>query len=157
MVRMTLFSSTALAFFLITTAPSFAADPNDELARQAVQRFMAAVRNEDLDDLDKAIAVPWFHNGKGLLRQRSDVRKEFEQVFLKRDFTTVNYQISLLVRYESVRDRLSDEYRKLLDQAIQANDRVAMLKVTQAGMPKESVVLFIRLRNGKARVVGLQE
>ena len=64
-------------------------------AEEAAAAFMKAVQNKNLDDLLAVVDVPWFHDGKVVIHEVADLRREFEHLFQKRMTTENALRITL--------------------------------------------------------------
>lgn len=137
-----------------------AADPSpQQRANEAVTAFMKAVQLKNLDDLLAVVAVPWFHDGKVVIHELADLRREFEHLFQKRMSVdnVLRFSIRKTVPYQALRDQIDPDERKLAEQVLTPQDWLSLVDIhhSETGQ-RESVVVFVRWRDGQARVVGLK-
>lgn len=155
MPRMALFIS--LTALLPLPAGGHAEDSEaDKQAKQAVDKFFAALKAKDIDAVMKTVDVPWFHDGRRILRDAKDLKAELEQLLKSKDLTNLSYEIRQVISYAEVRGDLDDTTRNLGDEVLDKaqDDRVVLLSVKN---PKpEKLILLVRIRKGEARIVGLQ-
>ncbi len=147
---------TSLGLVLALALAAFAEDKTDEQAKEAANQFMKAVKARDIDAVMKTVQVPWFHNGKKVIKERDELKQEFGKLFEKRDFAGLNYEIKQVVSYDSVRKKVNDKERELLDEVVGKDDRVVLV-VLDNKMKEERVTLLVKQREGKAAVVGLRD
>jgi hypothetical protein len=147
----------ALVLLFSSWSPAVAQENAEDLARSAVDRFMKAFKAKDLPSLMDTVDVPWFHQSEKIIRDRAELEKAYRQLFEKsKDVSKLNYAIKVVSRYQEVRGKTSEEEQKLLDGVILADDRVVLIEIDQPARKKETVVLLVRIREGKARIVGLK-
>jgi hypothetical protein len=146
---------TAVAGVLLILAPARAEDKADQQAREAVNQFMKAVKSRKIDDVMKTVQVPWFHEGKRVIKDRDELKQEFEKLFEKRDFAGLTFEIKDVASYGSVRTKVNEKERELLDQVVEKEDRVVLITL-DSKMKEEKITLLVKERQGKAAVVGLR-
>jgi hypothetical protein len=128
-------------------------------AEAVVTTFMTAFKDKQLDPLMATVAVPWFHNGKTILRDQPAVRQAFETLFAKqKDTSKIVFAIKKVVPYETIRDAMNDEERGQLDQVMGASDRAVLLVMANPARqkPPETVVVLVRVKDGQGKVVGIK-
>ncbi len=148
--------SAALVLVLLAARPSGVDDKADEQAKEGVNAFLNAVKTKDAQQVLKLAAVPWFHDGKKVIRDRDELKQEFDKLFQKQDFSEMTFEIKQVVSYGSVRGKVNDKERELLDQVVEKEDRVVLVAL-QNNMKDDKVTLLVKQREGKAVVVGLRD
>jgi hypothetical protein len=123
-----------------------AEDTDRALAVEVATRFAKAINAQRLDDLMKAADVPWWSGDDDLTTDR-DALKTLLTKALKswkdRKFPT---KVTAVLTYGQVREKVEDEKtRTVLDKVLAQSDRVVQLG---------EHALLVRVRHGKARVVG---
>lgn len=130
----------------------------DDRVREAAQRFMSAFKSKDVAAIVKAAAVPWFHDGKRIIKNHDELAKEFQQLFDKKtDFSSLRFEIRHVVSYRTIREKTPPEERKLLDQVVTADDWAVLLSMERPERKKETIVLLVRSRGGETKVVGIND
>jgi len=128
-------------------------------AEEAATAFMKAVQHKNLDDLLAAVDVPWFHDGKVVIYDVADLRREFEHLFQKRmtSDNTLRFTLRKTVPYKELREKIDPEERKLAEQVLTPQDWLSLVEIlhSETGQ-RETVVVFVRQRGGQAKVVGLK-
>lgn len=123
-------------------------------AREVVEKLAKAVKAKDIDAVMKIVDVPFFWDGKKTIKDRDDLRKEIVGVFAEKDFSEVTLEVKEVFTVEVVQGKLKEKERELLKDVVTKDDRVVLLGTN---MDKDKVAVFVRLRDGKARVVGIRD
>jgi hypothetical protein len=132
-------------------------DPSDKAAAGIVGKFMAAVKGKDLEAVMRTVEVPWFHKGEEVIKERSELKKEFDSLFAKRDFGELKYEIKRIAAFSAIRDKTMGEERKLLDEVLSGSDRVVLLEIASEKKGPEKLVLLVKLSQDTAWVVGIKD
>ncbi len=140
---------------LSTSQVLIAEDKPDDLAKEVVGQFMKALRGNNLEAVLEAADVPWFHDGKKIIKDRDELKKEFKELLDKKDLKALKFEIKRVVPYKDVRDQTNEEEQKLLDEVLDRSkdDRVLLVEIDG----KERVALMVRVREGRAVLVGLRD
>jgi hypothetical protein len=131
-----------------------------KLTSDVTVKFYDAFENRDLDALLTTIETPWYHDGKAVLHTKDEVRAEFKALLDKR--RDVKSRKAADVKgvhcYHTVRDRISPNDRKLLDQVMKEDDYLVLviLKSEDNAKAAENVVVLVRIKDGIARVIGIK-
>jgi hypothetical protein len=154
--------STAAAMLLLSSfaGPSQADDSTDKLAKDAVEQILKAYKASDINAIMEAVEVPWFHNGKEVIKDREQLKREFhKELSREKDRAALQHKITDCVSYKTVRDKLRDEERKLADEVVKEDDRVLLVRIGKdvAKDQGDKVAFLVRIRDGKAKVVGLKD
>jgi hypothetical protein len=151
------------ALTLILVPAALAGDaPDDVPAKEAVHRFMRAFRSTKIDELMATVDVPWFHNSKKLIRDRDELKQEFEQLFERDpDRDTISFIIARAATYRTIRGQVNAAERKLLDEVLGPDDWVVLIVIHREDKARkerrrESVAILVRVRAGQTAVVGLR-
>lgn len=130
---------------------------SEQAVRSAVQTFLDAVRSQNSDAVMKTVDVPWFHMGEEIIKERDQLKSEFDVLFRRRTFSDLRYEIVRIAPYEMIRDRTSAEERRLLDAAISPKDHVVLISMDTQVNKNRKIVLLVRVAGETAKVVGLKE
>lgn len=131
-----------------------------KLTSEVTAKFYEAFENKDLDGLIETIEAPWYHDGKAVLHSKDEVKAEFKALLDRR--RDVKGRKTADVKgvhcYHTVRDRISPNDRKLLDQVVKEDDYVVLVVLKDEQNPKvtENVVVLVRVKDGAAKVVGVK-
>lgn len=134
-----------------------AEEPADKSAGETVEKFMAAVKSKDLDAVMQTVEVPWFHKGDEIIKERSELKKEFDSLFTKRDFKDLKFEIKKIAAFSAVREKTMGDERKLLDEVLTGDDRVVLLEIETEKKGKEKLILLVKVKEGKGKVVGIRD
>lgn len=138
--------------------PIVAADKADDQAKEAVEQFAKALVGKDVDGLMKVVDVPWCMEGKRLIKDRDELKKEFIKLLDAKDFSKDKVAIKLVAPLpkfeEAVGKKLPDDHRKMFEEVLGKDHRMVLIEVEQ-GERKGKGVIAVRLQDGKARVVGI--
>jgi hypothetical protein len=140
------------------SSPLLAADPSGpDPVREAVAAFLSAVKSHDVEAVLASADVPWFHMGQEIVRDATQLRKEFEVLFRRRNFADLQYQLLRTASYGAIRDKSLPPERQLLDEVLKPQDQVVLVSVDCDGRKGERIVLLVKLKGNKGKVVGLKE
>jgi hypothetical protein len=137
-------------------------DTADEQVREVVGQFIKALQAKDGGALMKTVDVPWFHDGKEVLRDRDKLKGEFEKIFQEKNLGELRFEIDQVLTYarllEQFGDKVRENDRKLMDEVVSKDDRAVLLSVSKPGRDgKEKVLLLVRTTKGAPRVVGVRD
>jgi hypothetical protein len=123
-------------------------------------KFYEAFENRDVDAILETIETPWYHDGKAILHSKDEVRTEFKALLEKRREVKTRKvaEVKGVHCYHTVRERVSANDRKLLDQVVREDDYLVLVQLKQANSPgtTENVVVLVRVKDGAARVIGVK-
>jgi hypothetical protein len=145
---------------LAATLAQVRADDADRLAKKAVEEILKAYKASDIEAIMEAVDVPWFHDGKEVLKEREQLKREFhKELGREKDRAALQHRITDCVAYKTVRDKLREEERKLADEVVTGDDRVLVVRIGKVvtGDQGDKVAFLVRIRDGKAKVVGLKD
>lgn len=146
-----------LALFLLVT-PCFALQGNapDAQAKAVLLQFLRARQANNLDEIMKTVAVPWYLDGKSVLMDLKELEAEFRALVLRKNQQKVEFEVKLIVPYKVMVSKFREDERRMTDQVMAPDDRVAIIAVRPVGSNKEdTLLLFIRIRDGQAKMVGI--
>lgn len=143
------------------TEPPAAAEPAPapaELAKGAAEAFMKGFQLLNLDDIMQVVDTPWHHDGKTVIHDRKELEADFVRLLERyRRTQKMKYELRKQETYGVVRGQLEPAQRKLVDQVLTERDFVQLVQLTNPETgKKETVVLFIRVKDKAAKVVGLE-
>jgi hypothetical protein len=161
MIRRRIVGVLSAALLVVVFLPPLHADDSpDMLAKAAVEQLLKAFKASDINAIMEAVDTPWFHNGKELIKEREQLKREFHKELSRdKDRAGLQHKITDNVTYKSVREKLREEERKLADEAIKEDDRVLLVRIGKdvSGDQGDKVAFLVRIRDGKAKVVGLKD
>lgn len=130
-------------------------DNRDTKARRVVEQFMKALVAKDIASMMKAVAVPFFLEGRKNIKTFEELRKEFAKTFERGDPTTIKYVVGKVQAFSTVQKRGSAKVRELLEQVLDEDDR--WVEVTMSMQSKQDrMSVLVSFRGGKVRVVGFR-
>jgi hypothetical protein len=135
-----------------TSAPAPAPDPKAEAqAREVVGQFLGGLRAKDLDALKKATDVPWYDTGADrVITDGEELAAHLNKRMSHTEAEKVPTTISEVAPFSATRDTVKNqELRGHLDKVLSKDDLV--VRMAAKG---DIVYVFVRIRDGKARVVG---
>jgi hypothetical protein len=129
----------------------------DDKAKEVYGQFLKSIKANDFEGMMKIVDVPWLDTTLPIIRDEKVLRKQFKEL-LDDDKELAKVKFSLDVKeilsYDRFRKRFKEdddnrEFLKLLDEMkLTHEDRVIVETFT---------AFLIRIRNGKARIVGALE
>jgi hypothetical protein len=142
-----------LGVFLSLSASSVAVqDQKAEKAKEIHGQFVKAIKAKDLDGMMKLVDVPRIGFSKEVIRDEKDLKKALKS-FLDsiEDPAKVKADIKEVLSYATFREKFKDkkEVLKLLNALKLTNDDRVIVEANAA--------IVIRIRDGKAKVVGVLE
>ena len=135
-----------------TSAPAPALDPKAEAqAREVVGPFLTAVKNNEPDAARKMTDLPWYAAATdNVIKDGEALAAHLNKRLSHIDPEKVSSRVVEVVPYSAFRDTVKNEgIRKNLDEVLSKDDLVVR-------MAPESEVpyVFVRIRDGKAKVIG---
>jgi len=135
------------------------AEKADTVARFVVEHFMNAVKAKDLEEIMKTVDVPWVSK-EGVIRERQELRKHFQQRFAARDYSQMNYEVKELVSFARFSELYGKEMKKRdsklwaeVEKIATEHDRVLRLKVEKGG--GDEFIALVRSHGGERKILGL--
>ncbi|HKA07393.1 MAG TPA: hypothetical protein VKD71_09065 [Gemmataceae bacterium] len=140
----------------VGTQVGFAADTPkaEDQAKEAVEQFVKAVKAKDVDATLKIAGVPWFADGKRVIKDADEFKKYVkEKLDGLTDPERVPSQVLKVEPWEKFtgRGRLGAEEAKMADEVLGKSG----LAVVIGRDGKEAGVILVRVDEGKAKVVGV--
>lgn len=128
------------------------ADKRDALAREAAEQFAKAMlKGDDIDALMKAVDVPFFFDGKEVMKDRERLKKNLESL-LNPTTAPPECKVWAVFPFASVpKGVFAAEDDELLKAVIGKTDRVVLLH-----LPRRALVIAVRTRDDGAKVIGFQ-
>lgn len=120
-----------------------------EQARAVTQRLIDHVRRKELVDVMKLVDVPWGEDGRRVVQRRDALEAFFRKTLREENLADVEWKVGQTVSLTDYRKEAPPKERKVLEKVLTDADRV--VRVVADG---EHVVLYVRLREGEAQVVG---
>ena len=142
-----------LAFAL---TPATAADKNEDKAKGAAVTFLKAVKTKDADTVLKAVELPFLvmTDGKPKVFEKSDELKTDLKAKLEtiQDADKVPTEIAKITPFSELKDKVSDaEHLKAIEKVLGGDGGfIAFVKTPD----DKTVAILVRIKDGKAKVVG---
>ena len=126
------------------------------VASQAVNAFVKAMRNEDLDALMKVVEVPWFQDGKKIIKSKDELRGMFRGPLEEKDFSELQAEVLAVQQFRTLREKATGTTGELLKQVAQDEDLVFQLTV-KLGSQTDGLMLLVRVSEEGAKIIGLRD
>ena len=123
---------------------------------QAVDAFIKALRNHDLDGLMKTVDVPFFKDGKEIVRTDEELRNFFQPPLEEKGFSELKADIMEVQQFKDVRDKATGDAGELLKKVAQDDDLMFRLTVNW-GSKTEGMMLLVRVKEGGPKIIGLRD
>lgn len=125
------------------------------------RKFYVAYENGDVDTVQAMAVIPWYHDGRAVIRTPDELRIELKKFIEQRDSTSGKRvpDIKLVAGFAAMKERTPAKDRELLEQVARDDDYLAlvMLKPADPNSKKtENVVLLVRLKDGKVCAIGVK-
>jgi hypothetical protein len=135
---------------------SAADDPKPEVPpapmKEVLDRYLQALAAKDLKAMTALVDVPWLDRDRQVVRDRTGLDNALERVVIQLAKDEGQRKVETF-RYKKMRERFKEEAeRKLLDETLGENGWLVM--VEEEGYPLSLRILLIRVKGGKAAVVG---
>ena len=148
----------ALVGTSLGVGPQAKGKETDTRARKAVVQFFKAFKAKEIDDLMKAVDVPFCREGGKNVEKRDDLKQFFQQALQVRDPSKDTITIKLvttLPKLEEAEGKFTDDERKAVEAVLGKDHRVVKVEWDRFGEGKQRMLILVRLQQGKARVVGI--
>jgi hypothetical protein len=129
----------------------------DALAKEAVQQFFEAFKTKDVKALMKVVDVPFCREGGKHLEKLEELEQYIRKGMERRDFSKDKLRITrvtTLPQLEESEGKFTDDERAAVQRATGKDHRVVMVEWVRREEGKHQALFFIRLQDGKAKVVG---
>jgi hypothetical protein len=145
----------ALVLALGFVAPTARAGEKEEkLAKDAITAFLKAVKDKDADKVMKAVAAPFAHKDGGDVEVIDDEKKLKEWIkdrLAEIDADKVPAEFDQFQPFDKVKDNIKNEDdRKKAERVVGKEGYAAVMSVDG-----KNVVVLVRVKDGKAAVVGV--
>ena len=127
-------------------------------AKEAVARFFKALQAKDIDALMHEADIPFCREGGSNIKQRDALKQFFQKALEIRDVSKDTITVKLvttLPELEKSEGKFTDDERKASEEALGKDHRVVKAEWDRFGEGKRGALIFVRLRKGKAKVVGI--
>lgn len=147
--------SLAVALLVALAAPATAADKNEDKAKDAAAAFLKAVKAKDVDAVMKVSAAPFaYREGeKVAVLKDADALKKWVKARLDelKDPKDVPTEITAVHAFSEIKEKIKDEeQRKQIEEVVGKDGFVCVVSADGKMVP-----LLVRIKDGKAAVVGL--
>ena len=140
--------------FAFAAAPASAADKNEDKAKEAAVAFLKAVKAKDADAVMKASAAPFAHREGGeigVVKDEAELKKwikgKLDEI---KDADKVPTDVEKVVPFAELKAKLEADDQKKVEEVVGKDGFVAMIEVDG-----KMVVILVRIKDGKAKVVGI--
>ncbi len=127
-----------------------------EAAKETVLRFLKTAKAKDLDSLAKLADVPWYSDGNRIIKDRDDLKKILKSTWvdLVDQGRPLPTDVNRTTTYGEIREQFKEPRRELADQVFAKDDWAVFV----GGPGKQrGGVLFVRVREGKGKVIGVAQ
>jgi len=147
--------SLAVALLVAFTSPVPAAEKNEDKAKEAAVAFLKAVKSKDVDAVMKVSAAPFaYRDGDkpAVLKAEAAIKtwgkERLEEI---KDADKIPTEIEKIVSFAEVKEKIKDEAdRKTVEDVVGKDGFVAIITADDKMIP-----IFVRIKDGKAKVVGI--
>lgn len=145
----------AALLFAFAATPVVAADKNEDKAKETAVAFLKAVKAKDADAVLKASAAPLAYktgDDVSVIKDTDALKKWVKERFDEiGDTDKVPTEVEALHPFADVKEKIKDEkQRKQLEELAGKDAFVAVVSADG-----QMVVLLVRIKDGKAAVVGI--
>jgi hypothetical protein len=146
----------AAALAVLSSTEALGQKSEEMHARDAVDRFMNALKAEDLDGVLKSVSFPFYFDRRQILEKDAELRSLLKEQVDRSDYSDLAWKIKMVHRLEDVVAKASAEEKLLLDKVTRAGDLVIEIAVTHNGR-EDGAALFVRVADGKGSILGLSD
>lgn len=146
-------AAAALMWFAAGASAADKADKADTQAKKTAERFLKAMKAEDVQGILKVVEVPFFLDGKKVIKNREVLKNSFASIFAKKDLTQIEYEIKEVQTCATFQEKMSEKERKMLNEVLNKNDRIVIITVK----PRQRLAVMVRIRDGKPFVAGIRD
>lgn len=127
-----------------------------DAAKRTVLQFLNAAKAKDLEALVKLTDVPWYSDGNRIIKDRAELKKDLKMnwIELAAQGRPLPTEVFRIASYAEIRELIQEPRRKLADDVFAKDDWVVFV---QDNAKEKQGVLFVRLRDGKGKVIGAGE
>ena len=147
----------ALAVVALLVPTVRADEETDKKVREAATDFLNALKAESIEGVMKVVDVPFYEDGDSVHKERDGVEKLVRELFEKEELGGVKFEVVKVHAFAAVREKFSEPKRELLKDVLTDGDRVVQFKIDHDGQTDEDFLVFVRLREGMAKVVGVED
>lgn len=129
-------------------------DKAEAVARAAVDRLFKAIVASDVEKCMAAVDVPFSNDGRKIVKDRDELRKQFEGV-AKRDHSNDKLTIRKVYDLATFKtDAPKIERLRALAEVLGPGDRIVAAEVEAGGRTHE-IWMAVRIKNGEGKVAGV--
>ena len=148
-------SSIAVLVLWVGSSLSLAADKPEDQAKEVVGQFVKAVKAKDVDAVMKVAGVPWFADGKEVIKSEDELKTYVKSKLdgLK-DPDRVPSEVIRVERWDKFprREKLGADDAKKVDEVVGKDGLVVIL----GRDGKDAGAILVRVEGGKVKVVGVE-
>ncbi len=153
-IRFTLLA--LVSIFALCGTTVLRADDKDDIAKKGLTQFIDAMKSEDIEAVMKTVDVPWFHDGKKVIREKDELKQVLEKVFANEDASNVKFEIKKVTTFGAEKDKLGEKDRELLAEVARDDDRIFVLAIENNG-ESEKIAFLVRVGDKGAKVIGVRD
>jgi rRNA maturation endonuclease Nob1 len=145
----------AIAALFAFASATVAADKPEETAKNAAIAFLKAIKSKDVDAVMKLSDVPFVYKDSGIMvHKEADALKKWlkERLDELKDPEKVPTTIDEMMPFATVKEKIKDASEKELAEEVMGKDGFLAVLATDDG---KKVGIAVRLKDGKAKIVGL--
>jgi hypothetical protein len=146
----------AAVLIACTALPGFAADKNEDKAREAAVAYMKAMKARDADAALKVADVPFgYRDGdtSAVIKDTAALKKWLkEKIEEIKDADAVPTEVKTLVAFAQLKEKVKDSEQLKAVEDVIGKDGFIVMFIT----PDEKMLpILVRMRDGKAKIVGV--
>jgi len=126
----------------------------DRQADEAAQRFMKALKAEDLDAVMDSVDIPFFIS-RNNISTLDELRQKFAEIFQKKSLSAIEFKLKEIHRIEFAPEQLDVRDRETIKQILSKDDRV-VIETVKTPRNEETIVVLVRLKDGAGKVAGFR-
>jgi hypothetical protein len=146
---------TAAVLMVFAASPAFAEDKNEDKAKEVSLAFLKALKAKDLDAVMKTVDVPFLFMTEQV-EKTDDLKAKFKAFFEKVSPDKVPSEVGSVLDVPALRKKFGDNdtANKKIDEIEKLLGKTGYAVLMKRG-EKETEPLFVQVKDGKAKVVGI--
>ncbi len=124
-----------------------------EIAKATAQQFLKAQTAKDLDCLVELADVPLFSDGR-IIKDRDELKKKWKSALDRSDQGQVPTDVFLIASYAGMRELFREPRSQVADGFFAKDDWAVFVR---GGRKNKGGMIFVRVREGKGKVIGVGE
>jgi hypothetical protein len=124
----------------------------EALAKEVAAQFMKAMKAEDRDAVLKLTDVPFCWDCARVVKDAKELGTHFDSAFKDKDLTELEFEVKEVFAGEKLPELVSKRARDTATAFAKEVDFVVSVKLKRDGL-----AVFVRVRDGKAKVCGFYD